>query len=323
MTANQSGQTQRNMLGAKVVDRPAQIHCVAQRLRTRCRGAPTSCQRRDVSAKGRIDAFDESGITHAAAASFGPDCLDLRGGALNDAALDTHHAPSHILLDDLCDVDAGPTAQVRAPVRARTVRFAEDRSDHTHIAGQAINAKPHRAAQRTTFAALDQPPNQPLITLGSYFASQPQARRHLHGQRHPDYQAAPAFDAQFITLHLAKFAPLLAQVLLNLLALQTRTSLPSGDGALVQALGEDNGLARAAFGEQLDDSREQRALVVQPIKGRSFILAEGVSADVAAVPFLLLVVNLDVAFAELPSSRTVFNRATYLLRVQARVLSVA
>ena len=145
----------------------------------------------------------------------------------------------------------------------------------------------------------------------------------MYRKSHPEDQATPAFDPQFVTLHFAQLTRLFNQLLLNLLALDAGARFPIGDRPLVQSEGEDNGLTRTAFGEQLDDRGEQLALMVQPIKRCPLGLAESVSADLTMVALLLLIVNLEVALAKLPSGRTVCNRARYLLRVHARVLSVA
>jgi hypothetical protein len=323
MTTNQPEQTQRTVLSTKVVDCAGQLHRVMQRLRAQSQSATTSSQGGNLSAKGRLDAFNESSVKDPAAADLVAHSFDLFGTPLDDAALDTHDTPGHILFNDLHDVDVWPTDEVRASGRTITISFTEDLSDDTQIAGQSIDTEQHGARQGAAFDALNQASNQTLIALWSDFPAYPQPRPHLHRKSHPEDQTATTFDSQFVTLHFAQFTPLFDQVLLDLLALNAGARFPIGDRPLIQSEGKDNGLARTAFGKQLDDRGKQLTLMVQPVKGRPFGLAESVSTEVAAVPLLLLIVNLDVAFAKLPSGRRGFNRARYRLRVHARVLSVA
>src|SRR4030095_7085030 len=124
MTTNQPGQPQRNVLGAKVVDRASQIHGVVQSLRAQSQSATAPCQGCHVSAESRIDAFNESGVKDPAAADYVAYGLDLFETALHDPALDTHHTPSHILVDVLHDVDVWPTDEVRASGRTIAIGFA-------------------------------------------------------------------------------------------------------------------------------------------------------------------------------------------------------
>jgi hypothetical protein len=169
MTTNQTGQTQRTVLSAKVVDCAGQIHRVMQRLRAQSQSASASCQAGNVSAKSRVDAFNESSVKDPAAADLVAHSFDLFGTPLDDAALDTHDTPGHILFNDLHDVDVWPTDQMRASDRTIAIRFAKDLSNDTHIAGQSIDTEQHGARQGAAFDALNQASNRTLVALWGDF----------------------------------------------------------------------------------------------------------------------------------------------------------
>jgi hypothetical protein len=169
MATNQPGQSQRTVFSAKVVDCASQIHRVVQRLRAHSQSATASCQGGNVSAKGRIDAFNESSVKDSAAADLVARSFDLFGTALDDATLDTHDTLGHILFDDLHDIDVRPTDQMRASDRTIAIRFAKDLSNDTHIAGQSIDTEQHGARQGAAFDALNQASNRTLVALWGDF----------------------------------------------------------------------------------------------------------------------------------------------------------
>src|SRR5262249_42722609 len=79
--------------------------------------------------------------------------------------------------------------------------------------------------------------------------------------------------------------------------------MPVGHGPLVEAKGGDDGLKRAAVGQQGDDADEQGPALVQAIKGGALGGGKGPAAAGTAEAPLLAGVNADVASAHLAPVR--------------------
>jgi hypothetical protein len=93
------------------------------------------------------------------------------------------------------------------------------------------------------------------------------------------------------------------EVVMNGLGMGPRLVLPGGDRALVQAEGGDDGLGRAAVGQQGDDANEQDGVLVQSVEGRARGGGEGLAAGGAAVASLGVGVDLDDARGGLAAGR--------------------
>lgn len=116
MPANQTGQTQRPMLGAKIGDCSALVHRVMQCLRTQSQRTTAPDERREMSAKSCIDPFNEGRIEDSTAADLVTHGLGLCGCALHDATRHAHHAPGDILFDDLHNIDVRQLTRCGRPV---------------------------------------------------------------------------------------------------------------------------------------------------------------------------------------------------------------
>ena len=93
------------------------------------------------------------------------------------------------------------------------------------------------------------------------------------------------------------------------------TNLPTSHGALIQAKGGDDGLARAAMTEQRQHQSHHLRAGLQAIERRVFGGREGLATGLAKIAISLSAMHLDIALSRLPSGRTIEVVAKLVLRV--------
>ena len=127
--------------------------------------------------------------------------------------------------------------------------MAEALDEGRHVAGQAIDADQDRQAAGTTAHHPHHGGDQLAVTVAADNAPQPEPAGHGQGHRHPQ-PPAQDLDPQLVGLDMLDIDTALLDVqLMEALAVPAGALLPVGDGALVEAVSGDDGLAGAAVAE--------------------------------------------------------------------------
>ena len=162
---------------------------------------------------------------------------------------------------------------------------------------------------------VDQLLNQGVVAGRTDDATQPQARGHHHGHRHP-HATALGLRLDFICLHLLQIKlALFNHVFMYHATMLTRPPPPLLDRPLVKAKRFDDGLQRTTVGQQGNHQHDCFGIATQPVEQCALRVAERSLTFMADVPAVSLTVYADVAFALLPSCRTVDIGTEYLLWV--------
>jgi hypothetical protein len=305
------------MLCTKVVNGSNQIQPDLQGQRLSRQGASPANQTRQARPKGRIQAFDISGIDHSAVLSLLQHSSDLCQRALNHMAGHTDHMPLSILFNDLSNQDVIPESPMGSPaLMAFMDRFSKNFSDGRHIGAEAIDTQQHGPTPSTPANQLEQRDNESSIALGADDTAQPQTGLNL--QRHGDPDNAALFlDAQFIGLDLAQVSQSFDQMRMDRFTLLTRTDLPRVHGSFIHFKGGHNRRHRTAMGQQRHHLSHQRLLRPQAIESRARRFSKSLLARMANVAMFFLTVNADITLAALASCRTLRIRAKYWVRVHS------
>ncbi len=314
VTADDARPTQGLVICTEVVDRADQVQTVLQAGGLTSQRASTTDQSAQARAKGRVQAFNVSGMDGRGRLGLLQHGFDLGGCALHDPTQHTDDPMAGIPFDDLRNQDAVPRTQSRSARLARGQRFTQDLLNRADIGTKAIRAESQRPTQGAGSNFLHELNNQVIVALCTHRPTQPQAATHLQGTGQPD-DAALFFHAQLVQLYLSQVTRLLHQVCMHACALLSRSHLPVQHGAFIQLKGHHDRLQRTAMRQQRDHDGHQLDRTMQAIERRPFPFTKRLLTDTTAVPSLFLTVDSDVALPTLASCWTVPIRAEYLLRV--------
>ena len=218
------------------------------------------------------------------------------------------------MFDDDANVQLRPDLQARSPAPSRRFDLlAKGAPDTVGVGGPAIGTHQQRADGLRTSSYLPQHPIcQHPVSRRTHRPSQPQPRRHHHGQTHPRDQLAP-LHADFIGLHVNQIQlALLDQRVMHLLAVRPGSITPTRHRALIQAKGMHDRLHRTPIRQERHHYYDHLGRLAQPSKQRPFLRAERFSAGLAPVPWSLAPMTDDSALPNLPSCFALQVRAKYL-----------
>jgi N-acetylneuraminic acid mutarotase len=234
----------------------------------------------------------------------GNENVDLASAEVYDPELDRTHAPPLVALDDLRAEQSTPDPKRRLPASACRDLISQGLARGPHIRAQPVRTHQNAADERRATHPTHQAPDERQITIDREFAAEPQARTDHHGHRHPTDRALDSHP-QLVGLHLPELSRLLDEVLVKALAVRASAREPRGDRAFVEAEGGDDGLKRAAVGQQGQDDRGRLGWRTQAIEDGPGPLGERRSALSADQAALVSRMHADVAFARLPPGRAV------------------
>ena len=248
------------------------------------RGAPGEW--RKVGAEGRVEPLDIGGVDDGAGGRRGQDRLDAVRGPAHDPASDPDDVPLGGMLDDLGKLERIGQHQRWPTPSPGADRPAKDPEEGGDVAGQAVDADQDGRRRRAGPDPPHQSGDQGQITLATDHPAQPQPRRRRQCQGHPDL-AADLLDPQLVRLHMLEVElSLLHQVLVHPLAVLPGLRQPACHRSFIEPERGDDGLRRAARGQQRQHQGQQLGRLVQPIEGRADPLSErsAGTADTGTAP---------------------------------------
>src|SRR5215218_4993030 len=307
---------------AEVVGRPDQPHARLQRPPARSRRPGPSRQRGQPGAQGGLKPLDVGGVDHRAFAPLRTDetSLDRLFSAAHYTPKNPDHPSPSVALDRLGDHEAFWQKESRTPSLAGAKRLAKHLERLLRVTGQPIGAKQKGLESATGAHTFEQRANQPAVAPYLHYAAEPQpaTNRKRRGQPHdPTDDPHP----QLVGLDLRQEHPSgLHDVLVEASALPAAHQLPAIDGAFVQTESRNDGLGRAAVGQQGYDGRDEGVGLVHPVERRALGGRKGLGAPFAAVALLFFAVDYDVSFSRSSVGPAAFVMAKSLLRVHEHLL---
>src|SRR5215204_166677 len=220
----------------------------------------------------------------------------------------------------LGDHEAFRQKESRTPYLAGAKRLAKDLERLLRVTGQPIGAKQEGLESATGAHTFEQLADQGAVAPYLHYAAEPQpaTNRKRRGQPHdPTDDPHP----QLVGLDLRQEHPSgLHDVLVEASALPAAHQLPAIDGAFVQTESRNDGLGRAAVGQQGYDGRDEGVRLVHPVERGALGGRKGLGAPFAAVALLFLAVDHDVTFSCSSVGPAALVVAKSLLRVHWRLL---
>ncbi|RLB28667.1 MAG: hypothetical protein DRH11_17015 [Deltaproteobacteria bacterium] len=227
---------------------------------------------------------------------------------------DANNALGGRLFDHLHDTYSFPCMKRRTSRLPRRNRGAKHLPDAGHIGCKAVDAEEQGTTQCTPAHLLHQTGHQMVISRRTDYPSQPQSGSHLKRHRHP-HDPPLTLHPKLVGLNLSQVAGTFHQMLMNLLTVLTRTTMPGGHRALIQTKRGNNRLHRTPVGQQRHDLRHKLSRIPQAIEHGPFALGEGLTANVADIPTLLATVDADVPTSHLAPGWTFLIPATYFMGI--------
>jgi len=301
------------MIRTEVVHCADQIHSIMQGGYLLCQRTPTANQRRNPRPERCVQAFNVGGVDHPTALGHQQQRLDLVSRSLCDTSHHSNHPLLGVLLDHLSDGDAIPRSQARASELPRN-GFSKDPANCIDVRPTAIHTEQQRTTQRTATHSLHQGSHQMPVTALTDHAAQPQSCLYLNRHRHP-YDHALHLDADFIGLDLPPITGVFYQVLVYLLAVLARPTLPTHYRTFVQTKCHDDGLYRTTVSQQGHHHHNQVLGRPQPMENSPSGFSKRLAALVALVPSLLATMDDYVSLTYLSSCGTSQIGAKYGLWV--------
>jgi hypothetical protein len=268
VAADQARDSQRSMLGTKVVDRSGQVHRSIQALAMTSDSPRLATECSNMTAKSAVEAFDKSGVQNTTASDLVAQPFNRFRAALHDPSFDAFELLASISFDDLYNVEVGPFNQLGTPTLSAPTWFAENFFDLSRVARKSISDKEQASVQPTggAFDPLDQFAEQTSIAHRSDAAAQPQTCGDFDGHRHPAHNPRKQLDTNLVHLDFAQLARLLDQMLVNSLAMSSTTFLPIDHRPFIYPEGENDGLNRTPARQQLKDQHDHLDWFSQPVK---------------------------------------------------------
>ena len=202
-----TGGGQTRMRGAKIIDRPDQIHPMLQGQRAARQRPASTRQRGQPSTKRRVEPLDVGRIDDAVALRTLPERLNACRRAIDHASFGLDHTAPLVALDHLGDQDMTPRTQPGPSTRPRVHGITKGLPHGPDVRHQAVGTNQQGTPCRTAPHPLAQTPDEGHVPLLADLAAQPQACPDHHGQGHP-HDAALFLHANLIGLHLPEIAGL-------------------------------------------------------------------------------------------------------------------
>jgi hypothetical protein len=306
------------MLAAEVVYSSYQIHPCFKRFAVTGYSPSSADETRQALSKRSIESLDKSCVDYSSALRSLDHSFNLGLAARNDSPLDADHSPRFVLLYRLRDEDSLPALQARTARSPRRHALTKDLSNRTNISFQPICREQDACAQgRCTLAhLLNQSSDKSAVAAAGNNSAQPQSCAYHHSQSHPNHTAL-LFDSKFVHLHLPKITRRRDKLLVKRLAMLRGAIEPTDNRSFIKPKGSNNGLGRAAKGDQGEYLSDKLLRMVKSVEGTAFGLSKCLLTNRALVAALFDRVTRDVALKEFASGRTVHIRTKYLRRVQA------
>src|SRR5512135_2859908 len=311
------GFAQLMMRKTEIVGASDQIHPRLKRSEATSSMTRLAGQARQPFSKGSIQALDNRPVEDATSLRLHQQFLRLCQQTIGHPAGDRNSALVLRALDHGANVQLRPDLPARSSHSLRALHLLAERSANTaRICAPPVGQHQQGAqAGGTAAPLLHQAVGQAAITRHLEHSTQPQARRHHHGQPHPGDHLA-SFHPNLIRLPVHQVQlPLFNDLLVHLLTMDPCSIAPICYGSLVPPKGMHNGWDWPSIRQERDDNHDESHRFTQALEHRSPTGTEGAFAALTAVALPLAIMNDDIALCFLASCRTRRVRAKLLRRV--------